>query len=449
MAGSLMHDSNQAPTGNENTSIDLQKFKVPSYYTEALSNTTSLVDAARVISHLQHQLEIDLEQEAPSVETPNWDPTICTIPDHIFDHQFSEDPQNILVEQQMQQYDATLYPNGVYTPAADLLNLMQCTMAPAFPATASIFGDMALNGTNYLDFNGELTGVPAVPDSGSGLMFASDSALQLGCHGTQSHLIKDICHSLPQNYGLFPSEDERDVIIGVGSVGDIFQKIDDRQFDSVLECRRGKSEFGKGKEKTNFATERERREQLNVKFRTLRMLFPNPTKNDRASIVGDAIEYIHELNRTVKELKILAEQKRHGNNRRKMIKLDQEAAADVESSSMGPVRGDKDSQLNGAIRSSWVQRRSKECQVDVRIVDDEVNIKLTEKKKANSLLLAAKVLDEFQLELIHVVGGIICDHHIFMFNTKVSEGSSVYACAVAKRLLQAVDVPHQALNIIN
>jgi hypothetical protein len=76
--------------------------------------------------------------------------------------------------------------------------------------------------------------------------------------------------------------------------------------------------------------------------------------------------------------------------------------------------------MNGAIRSSWVQRRSKECDVDVRIVDDEINIKFTEKKRSNSLLCAAKVLEEFRLELIHVVGGIIGDHHIFMFNTKVT-----------------------------
>jgi hypothetical protein len=121
----------------------------------------------------------------------------------------------------------------------------------------------------------------------------------------------------------------------------------------------------------------------------------------------------------VKELKILVEQKKHGNNREKRIKLDHQAAADGESSSMKPIRDDQDNQLNGSIRSSWVQRRSKECHVDVRIVDDEVNIKLTEKKKDNSLFHAAKVLDEFQLDLIHAVGGIIGDHHIFMFNTKV------------------------------
>jgi len=150
-------------------------------------------------------------------------------------------------------------------------------VAPAFPATASVFGGAALNGTTYLDLNGEFTGVAAIPESG--LMFTSDSALQLGYHATQSNTLKDICHSLPQTYGLFPNEDERDAMIGVGSAGgDLFQDIDDRQFDTVLECRRGKGEFTKGKGKANFATERERREQLNVKYKTLRTLFPNPTK---------------------------------------------------------------------------------------------------------------------------------------------------------------------------
>jgi len=122
----------------------------------------------------------------------------------------------------------------------------------------------------------------------------------------------------------------------------------------------------------------------------------------------------------VKELKTLVEKKRNSTDRRKMLKLDDEAADDGESSSIQPVSDDQNNQMNGAIRSSWIQRRSKECDVDVRIVDDEINIKFTEKKRVNSLLCAAKVLEEFRLDLIHVVGGIIGDHHIFMFNTKVN-----------------------------
>nr|XP_040257022.1 transcription factor EAT1 [Aegilops tauschii subsp. strangulata] len=88
--------------------------------------------------------------------------------------------------------------------------------------------------------------------------------------------------------------------------------------------------------KADFASERQRREWLNEAFWALRMLLPNP-KCDRVSNVEDAIEYIHELNRTVKELKILVEQKWHGTNRKKMIKMDGEAASDGESSSTRPV----------------------------------------------------------------------------------------------------------------
>jgi len=93
-------------------------------------------------------------------------------------------------------------------------------------------------------------------------------------------MLKDLYHSLPQNYGIFTSDDERDGMVGVAGVsGNIFQEIDGRQFDSpVLGTRRQKGGFGKGKGKANFATERERREQLNVKYGALRSLFPNPTK---------------------------------------------------------------------------------------------------------------------------------------------------------------------------
>ena len=277
MAGSLIHDSSQIPKGNDDTSIELQKFKVPSFSTDALSRPINFSsEDVGGTNLLQHQLGIDLEQEAPPGETTSWDPSGCTIQDQIINHQFGEYSENLLVEPEIQQYDAALYPNGAYTPAPDLLNLLRINVASAFPPATSVFGDPVLNGSNYLDLNGELTGVAAIPDNG--LMFTGDSSMHLGYHATQPHLANDICHSLPQNYGMFPSEDEREVMIGAGSVGDLFHEIDDRQFDSVLECRRGKGEFEKGKVKANFATERERREQLNVKYRTLRMLFPNPTK---------------------------------------------------------------------------------------------------------------------------------------------------------------------------
>lgn len=76
---------------------------------------------------------------------------------------------------------------------------------------------------------------------------------------------------------------------------------------------------------------------------------------------------------------------------------------------------------NNSLRCSWLQRKSKVTEVDVRIVDDEVTIKVVQKKKINCLLFVSKVLDQLHLDLHHVSGGQIGEHCSFLFNTKVSD----------------------------
>jgi len=78
---------------------------------------------------------------------------------------------------------------------------------------------------------------------------------------------------------------------------------------------------------------------------------------------------------------------------------------------------------NNSLRCSWLKRKSKVTEVDVRIIDDEVTIKLVQKKKINCLLFTTKVLDQLQLDLHHVAGGQIGEHYSFLFNTKVMKMS--------------------------
>ncbi|XP_073013883.1 transcription factor EAT1-like [Typha latifolia] len=253
-------------------------------------------------------------------------------------------------------------------------------------------------------------GPPPPPDSESNMestvFYDASSSVQFDLPG-QTCLLRDVYNSMPN--------------VDLGEIPQVTFKRQKKA--SVFR------EVGDGKEK-------QRRERLTEKFEELKSLIPNRTKDDRATIISDTIDYIKELGRRVGELKLLVERKRRGKER------SDDVVGDMESSSMKPSVDDSGGEqaLKGSLRSSWLQRKSKETYVDVRIVEDEVTIKLTQRKKMSCLPILSKVLDELQLELLHLSGGIIGDCNIYMFNTKIHEGSSVYASAVAKKLIEAMNV---------
>ncbi|XP_062183935.1 transcription factor TIP2-like [Phragmites australis] len=188
--------------------------------------------------------------------------------------------------------------------------------------------------------------------------------------------------------------------------------------------------------------EKQRRLRLTEKYTALMLLIPNRTKDDRATVISDAIEYIQELGRTVEELTLLVDKKR----RRRELQGDVVDTAPAAVVAVGAKAESSEGEVapppavqRQPIRSTYIQRKSKDTFVDVRIVEEEVNIKLTKRRRDGCLAAASRALDDLRLDLVHLSGGKIGDCQIYMFNTKIHPGSSVFASAVASRLIEVVD----------
>ncbi|XP_047952640.1 transcription factor bHLH91-like isoform X1 [Salvia hispanica] len=323
--------------------------------------------------------------------------------------------------------------SSMVADAPDLLNIFPLPRSsllpnfsqksPAFLASLGLLGDVNVNVSPSADGS----------SASSGVLY--DPLLPLNLP-PQPPLLRELFHSLPHGGGVYSlggglftnGVDEREPNVG------LYQNGVDRVYEFNAAEIGGKNRDGI-KDAKHFATEKHRRVLLNDKYQALRSLVPTPTKNDRASIVGDAIRYIDELKMTVAELKGLVEKKRCARERLKRPKMEEHEG---ESKCVGDMNG-------SSLRSSWLHRKSKNTEVDVRIIDDEITVKLVQQKRINCLLFVSKVLDELQLDLHHVAGGLIGDYYSYLFNSKICEGSIVYASAVANKLIEVVDKQYAAV----
>ncbi|KAK4379569.1 hypothetical protein RND71_001431 [Anisodus tanguticus] len=180
-----------------------------------------------------------------------------------------------------------------------------------------------------------------------------------------------------------------------------------------------------GKDIKHHASEKQRRVHFSDKFQALRSLIPNPSKNDRATIIADAIGYINELKIRINELKNQVDIKKLRIKRQRIV---EDAGAVME--------------VGNQVNKCWHQRKYKNSEVDVKVMEDEVTVKLIqhEQKRMNCLLFVSKSLDELHLDLHHVAGGLIGDHYSYLFNFKICEGSTpVYASAIANKVIEVLD----------
>ncbi|PKA65677.1 Transcription factor bHLH10 [Apostasia shenzhenica] len=296
------------------------------------------------------------------------------------------------------------------------------------PSSAIAYSDLPLTGSEHLDHDDhrqfwEPGGPSSFPifDAAAGLQTVAHRSLRSSAEGFFSEFSS---YGAPAVPAVFYDQTAASPVVAMNLSLD--GGFNHGPFLGGMEVRRPKMESKKKKSKAgdlyeDFGTqknEKQRRQRFNDKFEILKSLIPNSTKPDKASILSDTIDYIKELSRTVQELRLLVAKKRSKIERGIKPENDDELHGEMDSSSISKPSTttyvESDHGLNGAMRSSRVQRRSKGTFVDVRIVEDEVYIKLAQRRRVGCPLIVSRVLDELQLEPMHLTGGNIGDILIYM-----------------------------------
>ncbi|KAK8688476.1 hypothetical protein V6N13_087241 [Hibiscus sabdariffa] len=155
--------------------------------------------------------------------------------------------------------------------------------------------------------------------------------------------------------------------------------------------------------------ERRRREKLNERFIILRSLVPFVTKSDKASILGDTIEYLKHLRKKVQELETGSKETEANNkqsrsayslNRTSSLKeLRSGVTVSKRARSLGPESGGDKRQM----RAKTVDSTQQETTVEVSIIESDALLELQCGYREGLMLEIMKMLrEELRIEITTV-----------------------------------------------
>ncbi|EFJ16018.1 hypothetical protein SELMODRAFT_422169 [Selaginella moellendorffii] len=175
---------------------------------------------------------------------------------------------------------------------------------------------------------------------------------------------------------------------------------------------------------SHILAERQRREEMNDKFSSLRAMLPKSSKKDKASIVGDTINYVVDLEKTLKRLQACRA-------KRKGCHIPKEKSLKSSPSS--------DPKLE-ASKTDTVQRLP--VQVEVQALGEQAVVKLVCGKSPKLVLRILTALEQCKVEVLQSNVTTLGDIAVHFFTIELTPGVS----ATTEELIAALEAAAAAMN---
>lgn len=181
--------------------------------------------------------------------------------------------------------------------------------------------------------------------------------------------------------------------------------------------------------------ERRRREKLNERFITLRSLVPFITKMDKASILGDTIDYVKQLRKKIQELEARTRQMEAEHQQRSKIVGDPKKGSGVEertnTGKMRKMRIVEGSGGGGKPKALGMVGKGFQYQVEVSIIESDAMVELQCPHREGLLLDVMQMLRELGLETTAVQSSL--NNGIFVAELRAKVLTSIFLFLAKKK----------------
>lgn len=237
--------------------------------------------------------------------------------------------------------------------------------------------------------------------------FHSDHHLPTAVDGTSQWLLKYILFTVPYLHAKNHEENSPQILDAATSSGggDLATRL------------RSKGTVQDELSANHVLAERRRREKLNERFIILRSLVPCVTKMDKASILGDTIEYVKQLRQEIKDLEVRNRRILETEQQRRKVRI-----------------------VEGAAKALEVEGFTS---VQVSIIESDALLELECPHREGLLLDVMQILRELRIEVIGVQSSL--NHGVFVaeLRAKVKDNANGKKVSIVevKRALNQI-IPH-------